>query len=127
MFCIAGRLPDGHGMDPRVYAASLRSLLRPRTTKVRDGHVFRVFLCAIGRDLAGPAAEGDGVGHQDGSTGRAHGGMGRGTERLDVAFPVFVRHRSWGFPAILGGRSKYVLAQGLANQYMSSAFCAGWQ
>ena len=38
-FCIAGRLPHGHGMDPRVCATSLRSLLRPRMTK--EGRLHR--------------------------------------------------------------------------------------
>ncbi|WP_287347340.1 hypothetical protein [Mesorhizobium sp.] len=31
-FCAAGALPPGNGMDPRVCAASLRSLLRPGKT-----------------------------------------------------------------------------------------------
>jgi hypothetical protein len=39
-----------------------------------------------------------------------------------VTFQVVRRHTNWGFPTLNRPPSKYVLAQRLANQYMSSAF-----
>jgi len=51
-------LPDDHGMDPRVCAASLRSLLRPRMTKGGSGTPERWestnLICSPSKDICYP-------------------------------------------------------------------------